>query len=100
MFGGIHDITWELDDIYTFDIVNKTWTLISADSINDKKKPHHQVRFDTDSIPNLDENGIKNSSIVYNRANTVNLPANFKIEEEENNGTGSPNKILAEQKIK
>jgi len=45
LFGGIHDITWELDDIYTFDIFNKTWTLISADSINDKKKPHHQVNF-------------------------------------------------------
>jgi hypothetical protein len=25
IFGGIHDITWELDDLFVFDVKNNTW---------------------------------------------------------------------------
>ena len=32
IFGGIHNITWELDDLYVFDIKNNNWTMIDSDS--------------------------------------------------------------------
>ena len=35
LFGGIHDITWELDDMYMFDIETQEWALVDEDSRKD-----------------------------------------------------------------
>lgn len=32
VFGGIHDITWELDDLHIYNLVKKTWTTLEQDS--------------------------------------------------------------------
>ena len=34
MFGGIHDITFELDDLWTFDIATRSWIKLEDDSRN------------------------------------------------------------------
>ena len=36
LFGGIHDITWELDDLWVFDIKNNRWRLIYEDTTRRK----------------------------------------------------------------
>lgn len=28
VFGGIHDITWELDDLHIYNLVKKSWTTL------------------------------------------------------------------------
>jgi len=32
VFGGIHDITWELDDLHIYNLVKKSWTTLEQDS--------------------------------------------------------------------
>lgn len=32
VFGGIHDITWELDDLHIYNLVKKNWTTLEQDS--------------------------------------------------------------------
>jgi len=32
VFGGIHDITWELDDLHIYNLVKKAWTTLEQDS--------------------------------------------------------------------
>jgi N-acetylneuraminic acid mutarotase len=32
IFGGIHDITWELDDLHIYHLIKKTWTTLEQDS--------------------------------------------------------------------
>lgn len=32
VFGGIHDVTWELDDLFVFDINTSCWIEIDRDS--------------------------------------------------------------------
>jgi hypothetical protein len=32
LFGGIHDITWELDDMYCFDTDTQEWMVVDDDS--------------------------------------------------------------------
>lgn len=39
LFGGIHDITWELDDLYSFNISKQVWELIDEDSSRRKEVP-------------------------------------------------------------
>lgn len=36
LFGGIHDVTWELDDLFAFDLTNNTWRMIEDDSARRK----------------------------------------------------------------
>jgi hypothetical protein len=36
LFGGIHDITWELNDMYLFDLTEKTWIEVDSDSARNK----------------------------------------------------------------
>ena len=40
VFGGIHDITWELDDLHIFNIAKKKWATLEQDSPRkvDRKK--------------------------------------------------------------
>lgn len=40
VFGGIHDITWELDDLHIYDLKTNKWTTLEQDSPRkiDKKK--------------------------------------------------------------
>ena len=28
VFGGIHDITWELDDLHIYNLIKKSWTTL------------------------------------------------------------------------
>ena len=37
LFGGIHDITWELDDLHIYDIKAKRWMLLESNSARKKK---------------------------------------------------------------
>ncbi|CAD8046545.1 unnamed protein product [Paramecium primaurelia] len=37
LFGGIHDITWELDDLLTYQINNKEWKTINQDTSRRKE---------------------------------------------------------------
>lgn len=37
LFGGIHDITWELDDLYAFNVASQEWELIDEDSSRRKE---------------------------------------------------------------
>lgn len=32
VFGGIHDITWELDDLHIYSLERKKWTTLEQDS--------------------------------------------------------------------
>jgi len=32
VFGGIHDITWELDDLHIYNLKNKKWITLEQDS--------------------------------------------------------------------
>ena len=32
VFGGIHDITWELDDLHIYNIKKERWTTLEQDS--------------------------------------------------------------------
>ena len=32
VFGGIHDITWELDDLHIYHLEKKKWTTLEQDS--------------------------------------------------------------------
>lgn len=32
MFGGIHDITWELDDLHIYDLKREHWTTLEQES--------------------------------------------------------------------
>ena len=32
LFGGIHDVTWELDDLYVFNLHTSEWEVINSDS--------------------------------------------------------------------
>ncbi len=32
VFGGIHDVTWELDDLYIYHLVAGNWTVLERDS--------------------------------------------------------------------
>jgi hypothetical protein len=32
VFGGIHDITWELDDLHIYNLIKKQWTTLEQDS--------------------------------------------------------------------
>lgn len=32
VFGGIHDITWELDDLHIYNLSKKSWTTLEQDS--------------------------------------------------------------------
>lgn len=32
VFGGIHDITWELDDLHIYDLKTNKWTTLEQDS--------------------------------------------------------------------
>ena len=32
VFGGIHDITWELDDLHIYDVKTNKWTTLEQDS--------------------------------------------------------------------
>jgi len=32
LFGGIHEITWELNDLYKYNIESNTWKQIEQDS--------------------------------------------------------------------
>jgi len=32
VFGGIHDITWELDDLHIYNLIKKSWTILEQDS--------------------------------------------------------------------
>lgn len=32
VFGGIHDITWEMDDLHIYNLVRKSWTTVEHDS--------------------------------------------------------------------
>ena len=32
VFGGIHDITWELDDLHIYDLKTNRWTTLEQDS--------------------------------------------------------------------
>ncbi|EAR97403.2 kelch motif protein (macronuclear) [Tetrahymena thermophila SB210] len=36
LFGGIHDVTWELDDLYVFDLRNSRWLVVDEDSARRK----------------------------------------------------------------
>lgn len=40
VFGGIHDITWELDDLHIYNLEKKKWTTLEQDSPRkvDRKK--------------------------------------------------------------
>lgn len=40
VFGGIHDITWELDDLHIYSLAKKRWTTLEQDSPRkvDRKK--------------------------------------------------------------
>lgn len=48
LFGGIHDITWELDDLHIFDIKAGEWIVLEIDSARKKKEvsPHNLARED------------------------------------------------------
>lgn len=37
LYGGIHDITWELDDLHIYDIGRKEWNVLETDSARKKK---------------------------------------------------------------
>jgi hypothetical protein len=39
VFGGIHDITWELDDMFIFNIEKSEWILVDDDSSRRKDNP-------------------------------------------------------------
>lgn len=45
VFGGIHDITWELDDLHIYDIKTGHWTTLEQDSPRklDRKMGHGQL---------------------------------------------------------
>lgn len=32
VFGGIHDITWQLDDLHIYDLKSGKWTTLQEDS--------------------------------------------------------------------
>lgn len=32
VFGGLHDITWELDDLHIYNLNKKAWTTLEQDS--------------------------------------------------------------------
>lgn len=38
IFGGIHDITWELDDLYVFNLKKMEWVSVDEDSARKKDK--------------------------------------------------------------
>lgn len=37
LYGGIHDITWELDDLIIYDIARNEWNVLETDSARKKK---------------------------------------------------------------
>ena len=47
LFGGIHDITWELDDLHIYDIEKKQWMVLESDSARKKKENSPLLRKDT-----------------------------------------------------
>ena len=38
VYGGIHDVTWELDDLYIYEVKKKCWTLLESDSARKRKE--------------------------------------------------------------
>lgn len=42
LFAGIHDITWEMDDLFLFDLEKNVWLTIDEDS--SRKKDHKEVQ--------------------------------------------------------
>lgn len=54
MFGGIHDITWELDDLHIFDIKSGEWVVLEIDSARKKKdiSPHNPYLSDKNANDN------------------------------------------------
>jgi hypothetical protein len=37
LFGGIHDITWEMDDLHAFDATLQEWEAVDEDSSRRKE---------------------------------------------------------------
>jgi len=61
LFGGIHDVTWELDDLFAYDVAENQWRLIEDDSA--RRKDYSSV---TDISPTKDQINSKKNSIKRN----------------------------------
>eukprot|EP00825_Cyclidium_porcatum_P041056 TRINITY_DN5310_c0_g2_i3.p1 TRINITY_DN5310_c0_g2~~TRINITY_DN5310_c0_g2_i3.p1 ORF type:complete len:278 (-),score=48.24 TRINITY_DN5310_c0_g2_i3:186-1019(-) len=80
LFGGIHDITHELDDLYVFSLTEKQWYLIDEDSAQNKELSQYQSiqkqqkNHDIDSSPNhlsSANNMRKKQSVKHQNSSTL-----------------------------
>ena len=44
MYGGLHEVTWELDDLHLYDIKAEEWKILEIDSARKKKEPLEQEK--------------------------------------------------------
>jgi hypothetical protein len=44
VFGGLYDITWELDDLFLFDIKKLEWVMVDDDSSRRKENNTSRVK--------------------------------------------------------
>jgi hypothetical protein len=43
LFGGIHDITWELDDLWVYEIKAGRWRMVCEDTTRRKEQDSHSL---------------------------------------------------------
>ncbi len=113
VFGGIHDITWELDDLHIYSLSSQKWTTLEHDSPRKlEKKPNPSVLDSEKEKNEKKKNYYENLSGVHRGSSPLShhrassplsvSKHNFShsFGEEVNKGDSSPGKMLEEQKKK
>lgn len=111
VFGGIHDITWELDDLHIYNLEKKKWTTLEQDSprkIEKKREDNESISKEKGEkkSPPKKKNWYDTVNTLYgnNNKSTVreNSPTrkNLTSYRDEENGGQSPGKMIDEQRKK
>lgn len=109
VFGGIHDITWELDDLHIYDLKSNRWTTLEQDSprkIERKKENNSDVQEEKNEGKSSKKKNwyeTLGSGMSNKPSNNPSSPGrNFSItyNEEGLNKNESPGKMLDEQRKK
>ena len=112
IFGGIHEVTWELDDLHIYDLKTHEWTTLEVDSarrrdtINqskqllDAKKEVSPTRKKEEKYwHDTVTSNISHNKSAANPPHHKNPSGHFE-ELEHNGGSVSPGKMIDEQKRK
>jgi len=110
MFGGIHDITWELDDLHIYDLKANKWTTLEQDSPRKIEKknnnePNVPEERDLERKGSKKKNWYETHSAGLKKDSPNSPSKNFSITYNEdannnNNRSESPGKMLDEQRRK